>query len=85
MNQRTIHISFGRNDEDLYNEIIKQSKASFVPVSILVRFYLRRSLGYQFSISSNSESPEHYTDSSNEKHPDFTSYIRDAQRNCQET
>jgi len=41
MKQKTIHISFGKNDEDLYNELMRESAQTYVPLSSLIRIYLR--------------------------------------------
>jgi len=42
MNQKTIHISFKNDDTDLYNELMRESALSYVPMSVLVRNYIRR-------------------------------------------
>ena len=41
MNQKTIHISFKNDDTDLYNELMRESALSYVPMSVLVRNYIR--------------------------------------------
>jgi hypothetical protein len=41
MKQKTIHISFGKQDEDLYNELVRESAQTYVPLSTLIRVYLR--------------------------------------------
>ena len=41
MNQKTIHISFKNDDTDLFNELMRESALSFVPISALVRNYIR--------------------------------------------
>jgi len=41
MNQKTIHISFKNDDTDLYNELMRESALSFVPISALIRNYIR--------------------------------------------
>lgn len=41
MNQKTIHISFRNDDTDLYNELMRESALSYVPVSVLARNYMR--------------------------------------------
>ena len=42
--QKTIHLSFGKKDEDLYNELMRQSSLNYVPISSLVRKYVRDSI-----------------------------------------
>ena len=43
--QKTIHLSFGKNDEDLYNELMRQqSSLNYIPISSLVRMYVRDSI-----------------------------------------
>ena len=42
--QKTIHLSFGKKDEDLYNELMKQSSLNYIPISSLVRKYVRDSI-----------------------------------------
>ena len=42
--QKTIHLSFGKKDEDLYNELIRQSSLNYIPISSLVRQYVRDSI-----------------------------------------
>jgi hypothetical protein len=39
--QKTIHISFKNDDTDLYNELMRESALSYVPVSVLARNYIR--------------------------------------------
>jgi hypothetical protein len=39
--QKTIHISFKNDDTDLYNELMRESALSYVPISVLVRNYIR--------------------------------------------
>jgi hypothetical protein len=39
--QRTIHISFTKDDIDLYNQIMRESSLSYVPASVLIRNYLK--------------------------------------------
>jgi hypothetical protein len=41
MKQRTINISFTKDDMDLYNELIRESCLSYVPASVLIRNYLK--------------------------------------------
>lgn len=42
--QKTIHLSFGKKDEDLYNELMRQSSLNYIPISSLVRQYVRDSI-----------------------------------------
>ena len=42
--QKTIHLSFGKKDEDLYNQLMRQSSLNYVPISSLVRKYVRDSI-----------------------------------------
>ena len=42
--QKTIHLSFGKKDEDLYNELMRQSSLNYNPISSLVRQYVRDSI-----------------------------------------
>ena len=39
--QKTIHISFKNDDTDLYNELMRESLLNYVPMSVLVRNYIR--------------------------------------------
>ncbi len=41
MKQKTIHISFTKDDMDLYSKLIKESCLSYVPASALIRNYIR--------------------------------------------
>jgi hypothetical protein len=41
MNQRTIHISFTNDDSDLYHELMRESALNYIPISVLVRNYIR--------------------------------------------
>jgi len=41
MQQRTIHISFKEDNNDLYNELMRESALTYVPCSALVRKYIR--------------------------------------------
>jgi hypothetical protein len=41
MKQKTIHISFSKDDIDLYNELMRESYLSYVPASVLIRNYLK--------------------------------------------
>jgi len=41
MQQRTIHISFKEDDNDLYSELMRESALTYVPCSALVRKYIR--------------------------------------------
>lgn len=41
MQQKTIHISFKNDDTDLYNELMRESALNYVPMSALVRNYIR--------------------------------------------
>ena len=41
MKQKTIHISFTKDDMDLYNELMRESCLSYVPASALIRNYLK--------------------------------------------
>ena len=42
--QKTIHLSFGKKDEDLYNQLMRQSSLNYIPISSLVRKYVRDSI-----------------------------------------
>ena len=42
--QKTIHLSFGKKDKDLYNELMRQSSLNYIPISSLVRQYVRDSI-----------------------------------------
>ena len=44
MNQKTIHISFKNDDTDLYNELMRESSLNYVPMSVLVRNYIRNGM-----------------------------------------
>jgi hypothetical protein len=41
MKQKTIHISFTKDDMDLYHELMRESCLSYVPTSVLIRNYLK--------------------------------------------
>lgn len=41
MKQRTINISFTKDDMDLYNELIRESCLLFIPTSALIRNYIK--------------------------------------------
>jgi len=42
--QKTIHISFKNDDTDLYNELMRESLLNYVPMSVLVRNYIRNGM-----------------------------------------
>jgi len=42
--QKTLHISFNQNDEDMYFDIMRQSSRNLVPISSLVRYYMREGM-----------------------------------------
>jgi hypothetical protein len=44
MKQKTIHISFSKDDIDLYNELMRESSLSYVPASVLIRNYLKNGM-----------------------------------------
>lgn len=44
MTQKTLHISFPEEEISLYNEIKRQSSVKLIPLSTLVRFYLKNSI-----------------------------------------
>lgn len=41
MKQRTLHLSFPRNDEDLINEVYRTSALNYVPVAQQARKWMR--------------------------------------------
>ena len=41
MKQKTIHISFTKDDAELYNQLMKESYLSYIPASVLIRNYLK--------------------------------------------
>ena len=47
MTQKTIHLSFGKNDDDLYDELIAEAKQSYIPITTLVRNYVRDGKKYK--------------------------------------
>ena len=54
MKQKTIHISFPQDDIGLYNELMRQCSLSYIPVSALIRNYLKKGIKNQEkSIKSN--------------------------------
>jgi hypothetical protein len=42
--QKTLHISFTTDDEDMYFDIMRQSSRTMVPISSLARYYMREGL-----------------------------------------
>jgi hypothetical protein len=44
MKQRTLHISFTKNDDDLYGELLRQSALNYIPTSTLARVLMRDGL-----------------------------------------
>jgi hypothetical protein len=44
MKQKTIHISFSKDDIDLYNELMRESCLSYVPASAIIRMYVRKGM-----------------------------------------
>jgi len=44
MKQKTIHLSFPKEDEALYNELLRQSSLYYIPLSTLVRYYVNDSI-----------------------------------------
>ena len=42
--QRTINISFTKDDMDLYNQIMRESCLSYVPASALIRNYIKKGI-----------------------------------------
>jgi len=53
MNQKTLHISFPEDELSLYNEIKRQSCIKLVPLSALVRYYLKSSINTTNTTTSN--------------------------------
>ncbi len=54
MRQRTIHISFTKDDIDLYNAIMRESSLSYVPTSVIIRNYLKSGMKTkEISLASN--------------------------------
>ena len=41
MKQKTINISFTKDDMDLYNKLMRESCLSYVPASVLIRNYIK--------------------------------------------
>ena len=44
MKQKTIHISFTKDDMDLYNTLMKESCLSYIPASVLIRNYVKNGM-----------------------------------------
>jgi hypothetical protein len=44
MKQKTLHISFTKDDDDLYNEIMRQSSRNYIPASTLARIWMRNGI-----------------------------------------
>lgn len=42
--QKTLHISFNQDDEDMYFDIMMQSSRTLIPMSALVRHYVREGM-----------------------------------------
>ena len=42
--QRTINISFTKDDMDLYNELMRESCLSYVSASALIRNYIKKGI-----------------------------------------
>ena len=42
--QKTLHISFNQDDEDMYFDIMMQSSRTLIPISSLVRHYVREGM-----------------------------------------
>jgi len=51
MKQKTIHISFTKDDMDLYNELMRESCLSYVPASVLIRNYIKTGIKTKQQIS----------------------------------
>ena len=44
MKQKTINISFTKDDIALYNELMRESCLSYVPASVLIRNYIKKGI-----------------------------------------
>ena len=44
LKQPKINTSFPRDDQDLYNQLIRESNLSYVPAATLVRKYVRKGM-----------------------------------------
>ena len=53
MRQKTLHISFTKNDDDLYNEIMRQSSINYIPASTLARILMRSGIERNKDIKSH--------------------------------
>lgn len=42
--QKTLHISFNANDEDIYFDLMRTSSRTMVPISSLTRHYIREGM-----------------------------------------
>lgn len=42
MKQKTIHISFTKEDFDLYNDLMRESTLRLIPASTLCRYYMKK-------------------------------------------
>ena len=50
MKQKTINISFGKDDEHLYEKIQRESSLSLVPRSTLIRYYIQNGMKLKESL-----------------------------------
>ncbi len=50
MKQKTINISFGKDDEHLYEKIQRESSLSLVPRSTLIRYYIKNGMKLKESL-----------------------------------
>ena len=47
MSQKKINISFPKDDEDLYDTLIRESALTLVPTSSLIRHYVRSGMKFR--------------------------------------
>jgi hypothetical protein len=44
MKQRTLHLSFTKNDDDLFMELMRHSARNFIPTSTQARIWMRKGM-----------------------------------------
>lgn len=60
MKQKTLHISFTKNDDDLYHALITESAINYIPASSLARIYIREGIKSKKSTPYEGTSHEEY-------------------------
>ena len=65
MKQKTIHISFTKEDFDLYNDLMRESTLRLIPASTLCRYYMKKGKSFNQTPANASRTYETGKDTAN--------------------